>query len=186
VPRANIPPALPGEGAFAASNTQLTVQGTSNAWIATGAGTRARVLRTTDRGQTWSVAETGMPASGSSGLFGIAFADALNGLAIGGDYRNERGVAAFAIRTSDGGVTWKPAGVRRPDGTTSGLVHVPGSAPPLFVAVGQTGVAFTRDFGATWIHADTLTAWGVGFASGSAGFVAGPRGHVAVLTAPLR
>jgi cyanophycinase len=186
VPRANIPPALPGEGAFAASNTQLTVQGTSNAWIATGAGTRARVLRTTDRGQTWSVAETGMPASGSSGLFGIAFADALNGLAIGGDYRNERGVAAFAIRTSDGGVTWKPAGVRRPDGTTSGLVHVPGSAPPLFVAVGQTGVAFTRDFGATWIHADTLTAWGVGFASGSAGFVAGPRGHVAVLAAPLR
>jgi cyanophycinase len=186
VPPANIPPALANEGAFAASNTQLTVQGSSNGWIATGAGPAARVLRTTDRGRTWTVAETGMPASGSTGFFGIAFADAMNGLAIGGDYRNERGVAAFALRTSDGGVTWKPAGVRRPDGTTSGLVYVPGTSPPIFVAVGQTGVAYTRDFGASWIHADTLTAWGVGFANASTGFVAGPRGHVAVLSSLLK
>jgi photosystem II stability/assembly factor-like uncharacterized protein len=186
VPAANIPPALENEGAFAASNTQLTVQGAANGWIATGAGPRARVLRTNDRGRTWKVAESGMPASGSTGFFGIAFADALNGLAIGGDYRNERGVAAFALRTSDGGGTWTPAGVRRPDGTTSGLVYVPGTTPPLFVAVGQTGVAYTRDFGASWIHADTLTAWGVGFASASTGFVTGPRGHVAVLSALLK
>jgi cyanophycinase len=186
VPAANIPPALAGEGAFAASNTQLTVQGSSNGWIATGAGPMARVLRTNDRGRSWKVAETGMPASGSSGLFGIAFSDAMNGLAIGGDYRNERGVVAFAIRTSDGGATWTPAGVRRPDGTTSGLVHVPGTTPPIFVAVGQTGVAYTRDFGATWIHADTTTAWGVGFANAATGFVAGSRGHVAVLAAPLK
>jgi hypothetical protein len=66
------------------------------------------------------------------------------------------------------------------------VVYVPGSAPPLFVAVGQTGAAYTRDFGATWIHADTLTAWGVGFASPSVGFVAGPRGRVGVLAAPLK
>jgi cyanophycinase len=186
VPAANIPAALENEGAFAASNTQLTVQGSSNGWIATGAGPAARVLRTNDRGRTWKVAETGMSASGSTGFFGIAFADALNGLAIGGDYRNERGVAAFAMRTSDGGVTWNPAGVRRPDGTTSGLVYVPGTTPPLFVAVGQTGVAYTRDFGSSWIHADTLTAWGVGFANASTGFVAGPRGHVAVLSTLLK
>ncbi|HVZ49548.1 MAG TPA: Type 1 glutamine amidotransferase-like domain-containing protein [Gemmatimonadaceae bacterium] len=181
-----IPANLPGEAAFAASNTQLAVQGTSNAWIATGGGPEARVFRTTDRGHSWSVASTGMPAGASSGLFGIAFADARNGVAIGGDYRNERGVSAFALRTRDGGASWEPAGIQRPDGTTSGVVHVPGTNPPMFVAVGQTGVAFSRDFGASWIHADTITAWGVGFASASIGFVAGARGHVGVLAQPIR
>ena len=44
----------------------------------------------------------------------------------------------------------------------------------------------TIDFGASWIHADTLTAYGVGFAGARAGFVAGPRGHTAVLTQPLK
>ena len=186
VSEAGLPPNLAGEAAFAASNTQLTVQGTSNAWIASGGGAEARVFRTTDRGRTWSVASSGMPGGASAGFFGIAFADARNGLAVGGDYRNERGVAAFAMRTSDGGVTWTPAGPQRPDGTTSGVVHVPGSNPAMFVAVGQTGVAYTKDFGATWTHADTTTAYGVGFASVSAGFVAGARGHVGVLAQPLK
>lgn len=185
VPAANLPANLANEAAFAASNTQLTVQGTSNAWIASGGGSQARVFRTTDRGRTWKVASTGMPGGASSGLFGIAFADAMNGLAIGGDYRNERGVTSFALRTSDGGVNWAPAGTRRPDGTTSGVVYVPGTSPALFVAVGQTGVAYTRDFGASWIHADTLTAYGVAFASARAGFVAGSRGHVGVLAGAL-
>lgn len=186
VPPENIPHALAGEAAFAASNTQLTVQGSSNAWIATGGAAEARVFRSTDRGRTWTVASTGTPGGASSGLFGIAFADARNGLAVGGDYRNERGVTSFALRTVDGGATWAPAGVRRPDGTTSGVVHVPGSSPPMFVAVGQSGVAFTRDFGASWIHADTLTTHAVGIVSTEVGFVAGPRGRVGVLAQTLK
>ncbi len=60
---------LAGEAAFAASNTQLTVQGASNAWIATGGGAEARVFRTTDRGRSWQVATTGMPGGASAGLF---------------------------------------------------------------------------------------------------------------------
>ena len=78
------------------------------------------------------------------------------------------------------------AGVNRPDGTTSGVVFVPGSNPALFVAVGQTGVAYTKDFGATWIHADTTTTYGVGVAGAGVGFFAGARGHVSVLTQPLK
>ncbi len=186
VPAANLPENLPGEAAFAASNTQLTVQGTSNGWIATGGGAEARVFRTTDRGRSWKASSTGMPGGASSGLFGIAFSDAMNGLAIGGDYRNERGVNAFAVRTTDGGATWTPASTQRPDGTTSGVIYVPGTTPPLFIAVGQTGVAYTRNFGGSWTHADTLTAYGVGFASASAGFVAGARGHVGVLAKPIK
>ena len=49
---------LPNEAAFAASGTCLIVQGTSNVWIGTGGGERARVFRSTDRGRTWSVSDT--------------------------------------------------------------------------------------------------------------------------------
>src|SRR5262249_41562131 len=43
VPTDAAPPALPGEGAFAASGTCMIVQGSSNVWIGTGGAARARV-----------------------------------------------------------------------------------------------------------------------------------------------
>jgi photosystem II stability/assembly factor-like uncharacterized protein len=183
---ANIPPVIKGEAAFAASNTQLAVQGSSNAWIATGGGAEARVFRTTDRGRSWTVSSTGMPGGSSAGLFGIAFADAMHGLAVGGDYNIARGVTDFAIRTSDGGVTWRPAGSRRPDGVTQGLALVPGTRPPVFVATGAHGTALTRDFGATWLGGDTLTSFAVGFVNANVGWVAGPRGRVAKFSASAK
>ena len=48
-----LPPALPDEGAFAASGTNVTVRGHEHVWIGTGAG---RVLRSIDGARTWSVA----------------------------------------------------------------------------------------------------------------------------------
>jgi photosystem II stability/assembly factor-like uncharacterized protein len=176
-PAANIPPVLPGEAAFAASNTQLAVQGSSNAWIATGGAAEARVFRSTDRGRSWRAFSTGLPGGKSAGLFGIAFADALHGLAVGGDYAIAHGPTDRAIRTSDGGVTWTGAGLATPDGVTTGLAFVPGSVPPMFAAAGAHGTAVTRDFGATWTYGDTLTYWSVSFA-GRTGWAAGPRGRV--------
>ncbi|MGH7656468.1 MAG: WD40/YVTN/BNR-like repeat-containing protein [Gemmatimonadaceae bacterium] len=182
-PPTNIPPVLPGEAAFAASNTQLAVQGSSNAWIATGGAAEARVFRSTDRGRTWRVSATGLPGGKSAGLFGIAFADARHGLAVGGDYAIARGPTDRAIRTDDGGITWTAAGLAAPDGVTTGLAFVPKSAPPSFAAAGAHGTAVTRDFGATWIYGDTLTYWSVSFA-GRTGWAAGPRGRVAKFAAP--
>jgi photosystem II stability/assembly factor-like uncharacterized protein len=175
IPAVNIPRVIPSEAAFAASNTQLAVQGSSNAWIATGGGAEARVFRSTDRGRTWSVSSSGLPGGTSAGLFGIAFADAKHGLAVGGDYAIARGPSDRAIRTSDGGITWTI--VQRPDGTTTGLAFIPNSSPPAFAAVGAHGTAITRDFGATWTYGDSVTYWGVNFAGGT-GWAAGSRGRV--------
>jgi photosystem II stability/assembly factor-like uncharacterized protein len=177
-PPANIPPVISNEAAFAASNTQLAVQGSSNAWIATGGGKEARVFRSTDRGRTWSVSSSGLPGGTSAGLFGIAFADALHGLAVGGDYAIARGPSDRALRTSDGGITWVGAGSNAPDGVTTGLAFVPNSSPATFVAVGAHGTAITRDFGASWTYGDTLTYWGISVA-GNTAWAAGPRGRVA-------
>ena len=85
----DLPPALENEGAFAASGTNIAVFGKSHAWIGTGAGVKARVLRTTDRGRTWTIAETPLIAGASAGIFSVAFRDAKHGVIVGGDYRKE-------------------------------------------------------------------------------------------------
>ena len=108
VPPEKLPPALPNEGAFAGSGTNIAVSGRGDAWIGTGASTRCRVLRTRDGGATWTIAETPVAASGSAGIFSVAFRDARHGMTVGGDYRKEQEAVDNAAVTADGGATWTP------------------------------------------------------------------------------
>ncbi len=175
---ANVPPALPGEAAFAASGTSVAVEGRNHAWIATGGGPVARVLRTSDRGRTWQVSSAGIPAGPSSGFFGIAFADANRGIAVAGDYTIPRSSGDVTMVTADGGITWQRASKWPSQGITGGVVTVRGSRKPLFAAVGAYGTAFTSDFGATWTHGDTLTLYAIDFAARDTGWAVGPRGRI--------
>ena len=56
--RRQTPPAMPKEGAFAASGTCLITMGTREAWFGTGGVEGARVFHSADRGLTWTVATT--------------------------------------------------------------------------------------------------------------------------------
>ena len=71
VPAVRLPPALPREGAFAASGTNVAMHG-RHAWIGT---TAARVLRSSDGGGTWKVATTPLATGPTAGIFSIAFRD---------------------------------------------------------------------------------------------------------------
>jgi len=168
LPPAALPSALPNEGAFAASNSCLVVQGSSNVWFATGGARVARVFHSGDRGKTWQVAETPMhPANASSGIFSLAFQDAKSGIAVGGDYQHpESSDLPNVMRTTDGGKTWQPWPATNPAGVylssvafvghpgkdsllaagTSGLYELGGTSPntkqssEILNAVGGTGV----------------------------------------------
>ncbi len=125
IPDAGMPEALAGEGAFAASGTCLVVQEDSNAWFGTGGGSKARVFRSTDRGRTWAVADTPIRSgNASSGVFGLAFKDALNGLGKGGDYKLEKDPAGNIAMTADGGKTWKPIPGKPPTGFRSAVAFI--------------------------------------------------------------
>src|SRR5690348_2464076 len=82
IPPATLPPALESEGAFAASGTNIALFGQTYAWIGTGGGAKARVLRTSDGGRTWQVADTPVAAGQSAGIFSIAFRDAKHGVIV--------------------------------------------------------------------------------------------------------
>ncbi len=118
LPPSSLPQALANEGAFAASNSCLVVQGKNNVWFATGGASVARVFHSSNRGKTWQVAETPMhPANASSGIFSLAFSDEKNGIAAGGDYQKPEGSDLPNImRTHDGGQTWQAAMPTNPAG----------------------------------------------------------------------
>ena len=148
VPTAGLPPALENEGAFAASGTNIAVFGKTQAWIGTGAGSKARVLRTADRGRTWQVSDTPLAAGQSAGIFSIAFRDAKHGIVVGGDYRKEQEAADNLAVTNDGGVTWKL--VKGLSGFRSVVAYVPGAKTPALIALGPSGGDYSLDDGQTW------------------------------------
>jgi photosystem II stability/assembly factor-like uncharacterized protein len=157
LPAAALPAALPKEGAFAASNSCLTVQGENNVWFATGGAQVARVFRSANRGHSWTVAETPLrPANASSGIFSLSFQDERFGVAAGGDYAHpERSDLPNLLLTSDGGRTWRTGPPTDPAGLyLSAIAILP--APPKNTerpirAAGITGLYFASIVeAATW------------------------------------
>jgi photosystem II stability/assembly factor-like uncharacterized protein len=150
VPPANLPPAQGNEGAFAASGTNIALYGKSHAWIGTGAAAKSRVLRTTDGGRTWQVADTPLASGPSAGIFSIAFRDAKHGVVAGGDYRKEQEAVDNLAVTSDGGATWKL--VKGLSGFRSVVAYVPGTKT--LIALGPSGGDYSLDDGQTWNKLD--------------------------------
>lgn len=179
VPPEMVPLAQPGEGSFAASGTCVTVGGDSTAWIGTGAAHYARVLKTTNRGRTWS-AFAGPLGQGTptSGVASIAFRDSLNGVAAGGEIGAPEEHNDNVAVTMDGGETWKVAGRTTFPGAVYGIAWVTDAPIPTLVAVGPAGADYSVDEGKTWVPLDSLDYWGIGFAGPRAGWITGPDGRV--------
>ena len=186
VPPANIPEALPGDGAFAASGTCLIVHGSRHAWFGSGGAARARVYRSVDQGLTWAVAATPITAgNASSGVFSLAFSDADHGIAVGGDYRLERESGDNLAITSDGGKTWAFPDVTRLRSFRSAVVYMPGSKGRRLIAVGPGGTDSSADGGRTWtpLGDDGFHALSISPAGGAA-WAAGEAGRIATLRLP--
>jgi photosystem II stability/assembly factor-like uncharacterized protein len=177
VPADALPPPLPGEAGFAASGTAIAAAGDRHAWIGTGGGAVARVLRTTDGGRTWTAHETPLVAGTAAGIFGIAFRDTLHGVAVGGNYQSPADSGANVLVTSDGGMTWTLVGQSAPAGVRYGVRYALTEGGPVVAAVGPTGFGYSRDDGASWVAVDTLNAFTVAVTARAA-WVAGPKGRV--------
>jgi photosystem II stability/assembly factor-like uncharacterized protein len=170
----NLPPALPGEGAFAASGTCLVTLGNRDVWFATGGAKSARVFHSKDRGQTWEVSETPIAAgSESAGIFSIAFRDKDHGMIVGGDYRKPNDTGATAATTSDGGKTWTLVDKALPFRSAVAW------AKDRWVAGGTSGSHVSVDNGATWKLLDRENYNSVAFTPGGEGWAVGPKGRIA-------
>lgn len=179
IPPTRLPAALPGEGAFAASGTNVAVHGRNHVWIGTGAG---RVLRSTDGGRTWAVSTAPLATSASAGIFSIAFRDATHGVVVGGDYQKETEAVDNVAITSDGGVSWTLVKDRGLSGYRSVVAPVP-AEPRTWIAIGPSGADWSADDGRTWAPVKSDGYDTVSFAPGApVGWAAGNRGRLAKLS----
>ncbi|MGA5560423.1 WD40/YVTN/BNR-like repeat-containing protein [Streptomyces platensis] len=180
LPSDGMPPAQQGEAAFAASGQCLVSSGSRDAWIATGGAATARVLHTADRGRTWTVTDTPLPAGDPArGIFALAVRDRGHALAVGGDYRPGQPSPHAAAVSHDAGATWTPA-TAPPKAYRSGTTWLPHSRH-LALAVGPTGSDLTLDGGHTWHTFDTGSYDTVDCAPDLGCWAAGEKGRIARL-----
>lgn len=176
IPLGSLPLMQPNEAAFAASGTSLVVQGKRNVWIASGGGLNGRVFRSGDRGKTWNVANTPLPAGDATGLFGMHFFSEKAGMVVGGNYKQEQQSGPNAAISRDGGQTWQLMTQTNPPGLKEAVALLPGDR---VLAVGPSGTSLSADQGQTWQQLDTDGFHSVACAKGTC-YAVGPKGKVAI------
>ena len=175
-----LPTAQPGEAGFAASGTCITTQAGNRAWIGTGAAAKARILATTDGGNSWSAYDVPGITQGTptSGVVSVDFRDRFHGILGGGDVVATTPQVNVA-RSEDGGETWEVTTPTPFTGAVYGLSYVPGQLRTTVVATGPGGAAWTPNEGDTWSLLPGITnCWAVGFASRKAGWLVCGAGRI--------
>jgi photosystem II stability/assembly factor-like uncharacterized protein len=172
-----MPQALPGEFAFAASGQCITTDHGHRAWFGTGGGAQARVFRSDDRGATWTVAATPIKSGPTAGIFALAFRGQQHGLAVGGDFLLPTASVDNFARTSDGGSTWQLL-ASAPSEYRSGTTWLNGRTA---LAVGPSGSDVSEDAGTSWQRFDAGSLDTVDCARPTACWAAGANGRVAYL-----
>ena len=182
VPDQALPPALLGEGGFAASGLCVETGPDGRAWIAAGNTTATRIFLTDDHGRSWRAVEVPVEAGEGAGLTAISMVDARRGVAFGGVLHAPDEHTRTAARTDDGGATWSPLPPLSFPGAAYGGLVVPGTDGRGLVAVGPGGAAASVDGGASWITLDERAWWAVGSGGEAATWITGPQGRIARLS----
>jgi len=134
-----------GEAGFAASGTSIRVI-EGRIYIGTG-GSQSRLLFSDDQGITWHHHSTPLTqGSTSTGVFSIAFQNKLQGVAVGGDFQDDKNADRAVFLTSDGGQSWSAPQI----GTRGYRSSVEYIGPDTLIACGTSGVDLSTDGGQTW------------------------------------
>lgn len=173
-----LPEGVAGEGAFAASNTNIEVVG-DKTWIAT---TSSRIYFSPDKGKTWEIQETPIiKEEPTQGIYSIGFYDGNIGMAIGGDYTNPENKRANKAITKDGGKTWTLIADGQEPEYKSCVQFVPSGKGKEIVALGFTGISYSSDMGETWVSISEESFYTLRFLNDSIAYAAG-KGRIAKLT----
>ncbi|MDC6365080.1 MULTISPECIES: oxidoreductase [Flavobacteriaceae] len=177
VPCSDLPEGIEGEGAFAASDSNIAVIG-DQAWIGT---TEGRIYHTEDKGVSWNVVETPIiHGEATQGIYSLHFYDENNGFAIGGDYTQPKSKKANKINTHDGGKTWNLIADGQEPNYKSCVQFVPNSRGKGLAAVGFTGISYSGDGGLHWKTLSDASFYTLRFLNDSVAYAAG-RNRIAKL-----
>jgi len=167
-----LPIAIECEASFAASNTNIAIVN-NTVWVVTG-GTKARVFKSTDKGQTWEVFDTPIiQGNGPQGIYSVDFYDEHTGIIMGGDYSKPNENKANKAITKDGGKTWTLVADGQSPAYKSCVQYVPDTNGKEIFAVGKTGVSFSNDGGTTWKEVSTDGYYAIQFVDRNTAWLSG-------------
>ncbi len=168
----NLPAAAEGEAAFAASNSNIAIQG-NKSWILSG-GKKSRIFFSPDKGKTWEVFDTPViQGTATQGGYSLDFYDDNNGFIIGGDYTKPDENQANKAVTKDGGKTWGLVAAGQEPGYKSSVRYVPGKNGDELIAVGFTGLSYSKDAGKSWKKLSEEGFYTIRFLNDSIAYAAG-------------
>ena len=186
----NLPPALPGgEFAFAASGTCVATVGKKWAWIGTGGGPEARILATTDKGETWNAYGTPIvQGTGGAGVFSVDFRNPTHGV-LGGGISRRPGRGQTSPIEGQRESAWELATNAPIPGAIFGLSYIGKPAAVTARAAGTAPSTPSWPRGRAVRHGlpttetrqllpDVLNFWAVAFASPDAGWLVGTEGRI--------
>ena len=144
-----LPKVKEGEASFAASNTNIAFV-KNTIWVVTG-GTRARVLKSSDKGASWKIINTPIiQGDGPQGIYSVDFYDENTGIIMGGNFSKPNENVANKAITTDGGETWTVVANGEAPNYKSCVKYIPETEGKEVIAVGKTGVSFSNDGGRSW------------------------------------
>jgi photosystem II stability/assembly factor-like uncharacterized protein len=139
--------ALPNEGAFAASNSSLSLGERTNVRFGTGGLVSPRVFITDDQNTFHPSSVPMQGGSAAAGIFSMEYRDWSHWVAVGGDYLKPNDPTGTAAFTTDGGQHWQPAQTP-PHGYRSAVAYDAGHKP--WITVGPNGTDISTDDGRNW------------------------------------
>ncbi|MBZ9630159.1 oxidoreductase [Salegentibacter sp. LM13S] len=175
-----LPEVIEGEAAFAASNSNIAVEG-DKTWVLTG-GMKSRVYFSPDKGETWEVYNTPLiDGEATTGGYSIDFYNENFGIIFGGDYTNPEGNTGNKAITKDGGKTWELVAEGQEPGYKSSVRFIPNTGGEKIIATGFSGISISKDSGQTWEELSDEGFYTLRFKNDSVAYAAG-KGRIVKLT----
>ena len=141
----NLPLAVEGEAAFAASNTNISLVD-QKAFIATG-GKEANVLVGTDYGKSWKKYKTPIThGEKMTGIFSVNNLSVDTAIIAGGDWSAKQKIENTMAITKDGGNSWQL--IENNPGYLSCVQFIPKTNS--LVACSTTGIYYSNNFAESW------------------------------------
>lgn len=175
LPTAGMPDST-GEANFSASGDCLTISG-RDAWFGSG-GAKSRIFHSRDGGLRWTATDSTIPAGEAAGVFGLAFKNPREGVAVGGDFAAPADGVDASATTRDG--KWWRSG-----GDLAHLGEDAAYARRSLVVVGESGdvggSSGSTDGGRSWRQFSTVGFHTLDCTNDGACWAAGGKGRVATL-----
>ena len=133
-----------GEAGFAASGTNVQILNDST-YVFVSGGERSQFFKSTDNGKSWKTIPLPYFPGESTGAYSMCFSSDLDGVIVGGDYRDADLGNNTCFYTNDGGESWLNA-MHTVRGYRSCVYYANG----VFYASGRNGIDFSTNGGRDW------------------------------------